>query len=109
MAEGTGYEVVPESLADMATEFQTAAETWTTLKDTIGGLTMQPGDLGLLATGAGYIEAYNDACKLVVEKLGEAIKSFEETGSALVTVANTYAAQDAEYYEQFGYLGSDDD
>ncbi|MFE5507004.1 hypothetical protein ACFQ73_30865 [Amycolatopsis japonica] len=109
MAEGTGYEVVPESLADMATEFRTAADSWTTLKDTVGRLTMGPGDLGLLATGAGYIEAYNGACNLVVEKLGEAITSFEDTASALVTVANTYAAQDAEYYEQFGYLGSDDD
>ncbi|RSM71956.1 hypothetical protein DL991_33905 [Amycolatopsis sp. WAC 01375] len=109
MAEGTGYEVVPESLADMATEFRAAADSWTTLKDTVGGLTMQPGDLGLLATNVGYVEAYNAACTLVVEKLGEAVKSFDDTEAALVTVANTYAAQDAEYYEQFGYLGSDDD
>ncbi|MEU9686449.1 hypothetical protein [Amycolatopsis japonica] len=109
MAEGSGYEVYPESLAAMATEFGAAEDSWTSLKNMVGGLTMQSGDLGLLATNVGYVELYNAACTLVVEKLGLAVESFRSTEAALMSVANTYALQDDEYYEGLSQLGGGDD
>lgn len=104
---GPGYLVVPDSLDDMKRALDNAAATWNDLKTTIDNLTMASLDLGLLGEQANYPAGYNDVKDQVVTRLDGGYDVLDSTAAALSGVVETYRNEDAEHYEDFGYIESD--
>jgi len=104
-----GFQVVPTSLIKMATALTTAAQTWHGVASQVVGMRMEPLDLGLLGAAKDYPGRYNELKDLVHDQLDEGVVVWQEMAEAMKTVAETYAAKDAEWYEQFGYLAESQD
>ena len=99
-----GYEVVPDALYAMVQEFNEASNVWRDLQAGMHGWSMDTFTLGMLGEAVGYPAGYNEVLEKVFSKVDEAMESFVGTEVALREVARTYGAQDAEYYERFGYV-----
>lgn len=102
-----GYMVVPDALSGMKHALLEAAETWETLKTTVDDLTMASLDLGLLGESVDYPDSYNGVKDDIVDKLSTGHDVLASTGEALTDAVTTYQNQDAEYYEDFGYIESE--
>ena len=107
--EGTGYEVVPEALRDAEKAWDTAMINWEFFHLVVrDDLVMGAGDMGLLGREQNFPAAYNAACTEIVDKLKAGARTLEASRDELDAVAREYEAKDAEYYEKFGYLSSEE-
>lgn len=100
----SGYEVVPGALTDMANLLVESTNTWLDLRAGMTTWTMESFTLGVLGEMQGYPAGYNEILAEVISKVDLAAESFVATEQALRAVAADYEAQEAEFYEQFGYV-----
>ncbi|CAM3361352.1 hypothetical protein KIPE111705_04800 [Kibdelosporangium persicum] len=99
-----GYKVVPDALGDMWEGLSDAERDWADMRDSVDSLVLGTLSLGVLGELSSYSTAYNDVKDVVVDKLAVGRESLHDTAKALEKVAKFYNEQEAEYYEQFGYV-----
>jgi hypothetical protein len=104
-----GYRVVPDALRDMWEGLGDAHRDWGDMRDSVDNLVLRTLSLGVLGELSSYSTAYNDVKDVVVDKLTVGHEALHETAKALEKVAKFYIEQEAEYYEQFGYVESEMD
>lgn len=107
MPDGTEYTVVPGALRKMTVELIAATERWKTMIAKVDQLKLGENDLGVLANAADYVEGHNAANEVVVEKLEDGAKVFDNTTTTLDDVAKNYEKKEAEWYEEFGYINKE--
>lgn len=96
------YRVVPQALRANVKELDEVADAWQNAKKRLDGVSMASDDLGLL--GGNAPSRHNTAVAEIVKRLGEGFTALNNAAEALKGVADDYAARDAKYYKQFGYL-----
>ncbi|WP_414937837.1 hypothetical protein [Amycolatopsis sp. cmx-11-51] len=107
--EGTGYYVVPDALRKNTDAWVTAGDAWYEFFK-LGGdyAAMSNIDMGLLGVKTGFPRDYNVARETILKTARTGFEQIQEVRDNLDKVAKDYEDRDAEYYEQFGYMGDDD-
>jgi uncharacterized protein YukE len=99
----TGFEVVPESLEDMATSFSDAETAMIDLKRDVESWTMDSLAYGLLGEIANYPHIYDTTLGEISTELDKFVTSFGDAADALKKTAKAYAELDGSWYEKYGY------
>ncbi|OLF04534.1 hypothetical protein BLA60_40295 [Actinophytocola xinjiangensis] len=88
----------------MARTIGDVANVWSDLRISMKQWSMDSFTLGALGEAEGYPGDYNEVLTEIVTKVGAVMESFVSADLVLREVAATYEAQEAEYYEKFGYV-----
>jgi len=99
----TGFEVVPESLEDMATSFSDAESAIIDLKRSVESWEMDSLAYGLLGEIANYPHIYSTTITAISAALDDFVTSFGDANDALKKTAKAYAELDGSWYEKYGY------
>lgn len=104
---GTGFDVVPGSLALAATGFGVASDAWRDARELLLGCDLRLDWLGALARRSPSIvdgvRSYQDAVAEVRLNLAQGATVLAESELTLKQIADVYAHVDEEYAEAFGY------
>ncbi|GHE77930.1 hypothetical protein GCM10017786_04340 [Amycolatopsis deserti] len=104
---GTGFDVVPGSLARAATGLSEASDTWRDARELLLGSDLRLDWLGALARRSASISdgvrSYQDAVAEVRLNLARGATVLAESELTLKQIAGVYAHVDEEYASAFGY------
>lgn len=100
------FRAVPATLRAAADEFEDAAGHWAHATKLVAAATLTDSAVGFLGVLAGVTTKYSAAQQGCLDGMHRGLKSVLLAATGLRQAADHYESVDATYYEQFGYIDS---
>lgn len=104
-APSGGYSVQTEALANTAQTYQTAADDWAALAQTLQGWYLGALDLGIIGASANVIRDYNSAVQSIITNTTTGGNNLAAAAQELRTSAQAYENQEQQNTQHLRQVG----